>query len=76
MVTTKYEAKDGTQFGTQQEAQDWDNHNFTIWLEGNPLVAAKDFVEIMAAGREDEYYTTERKIARQLLRKYWDKHVP
>ncbi len=74
-IKTKYEAKDGKQFTDQTEAQEWDNTNFEVWLVDAPTINAKHFVESMNGSGKDEYYGSDRKLARDLLRQYWDSQV-
>lgn len=71
-VKVKYEAKDGKQFDRKEEAEEWDNSNFDVWLEGNPTINARIFVDSMDGGAKDEYYSNDRKLARDLIRKYWN----
>lgn len=74
-IKVKYEAKDGKQFDDRDEAKAWDDTNFSIWLEGNPTLLAKDFVESLDNGRRDEHYGNDRSLASDLLRGYWDNNV-
>lgn len=74
-VITKYEAKDGKQFTDRLDADEWDRANFEAWLESGPMINANHLFET-ASTRSDSYdHTNDRLLARQLLRKYWDKHV-
>lgn len=74
-VKNKYQAKDGTQFDTRQEAQDWDDENFTIWLETSPQIDALHFYQVMDPSRDSWSDASSKQIAKQLLRAYWDNHV-
>ncbi len=75
-VKNKYEAKDGTQFNTRQEAQEWDDDNFNIWMETGAQIDVLHFYQVMDTRRDTWSDASPKQIAKCLLRKYWDDHIP
>ncbi len=75
MVTTKYEAKDGKQFTERSEANEWDTMNFEMWLDSNPMIDAKHFLDGMGTSPDSYDHTNDKLLAKQLLRQYWDEYV-
>lgn len=66
-----FQTKDGETFDDYRLAQEHEQSLFYAWLDSDPQISVKDFLEKMDNREVDSWMGTEREIVAQSMRGYF-----